>query len=106
MHGNRGETMRYSLLIGLAGGCNAVWVCSTEELGRGIDCCTTDARCRSDYGDERPYCIEPGRHTGVCSECRADYDCGPVDGFQRVCDFGSPFERPEVGLCLFEGDGS
>lgn len=63
------------MLIAGSFGCNAVWVCSDAEQRAGIDCCTTDARCESVYGDEFPVCVAPGRHSGVCSECARDAQC-------------------------------
>lgn len=90
--------MRYSLLILFAGGCTAVWVCSEEEIEDGVSCCTTDARCRADFGEEFPYCVDPGRHTGVCSECARDEHCQR----DQHCDFGRrrDFGRGNFGVCV------
>lgn len=74
------------------GSCAAVYVCDSERIESGIDCCTTDRRCELLYGSEFPRCVNPGAQTGVCSECARDIDCQR----DQRCDIG----RDDFGVCV------
>jgi hypothetical protein len=80
--------MRTGLLVlWLVAGCGVQAVCNAKH---GQDCCTDDSFCERTYGQEFPFCVNPG-NDGTCSECARDTHCQD----DQVCDIERSF-----GVCL------
>jgi hypothetical protein len=85
------DAMRAQLLATLLlGGCGVKAVCVTEP-GEITDCCTDDKFCENKYGQEYPYCVNPGKE-GTCSECARDNHCQD----DQFCDI----DKDDFGICL------
>lgn len=81
--------MRAQLLATLLlGGCGAPLVCVSDGDS---DCCSSDEFCEREYGQEFPYCVNPGSK-GVCSECARDPHCQR----DQHCEIG----RDDFGICV------
>jgi hypothetical protein len=76
--------MRVSFLLLLATACfvrtNTSDLDRCEASDPTVDCCRTDAQCRTRFGSSFPYCETPGELTGRCVECRVLEDCD-LDAF-------------------------
>lgn len=79
------------LLISAAYGCDTapITICRSDA---DHDCCTSDRFCENTFGSEFPYCVNPGLHTGVCSECARDSHCRRGE----VCEI----DRGDLGACV------
>lgn len=57
----------------LLAGCGAspIEACAEQD----IDCCTRDEECAEYYGSTFPYCVNPGKNSGICAECLSGDDC-------------------------------
>lgn len=61
----------------------------------GADCCTSDDDCADHYGEVFPFCVTPGRQTGICAECLTGDDCDVYE----VCR-----EDPVIGAFCVDRD--
>ena len=82
-----------AFMILFAAGCNSDPVADCDLSPR-TDCCVNDRECLDFFGSEFPYCNEPGRNTGTCSECITNADCVGSE-FGPTCVIDSD----DVGLC-------